>query len=290
MDHKEKAKLQQNVINDIHGSQKKRKIGNSSYPEWLITKEQLPTRKETRIGEMVAMKRKCIINTTDTAIKKLQVISTTTQHVAPEFKSIGSAFGNIFTAHIRKLKVPDGHNYQNYLLSDTYFQGYYSLSLNTNSEQWFSNFKEERNKLEINKMCSLFSIKLFHLFEESLMEHNKTRISYQLKVLNFFQNDGVKQLVSDINGELNNDIQCLSILFMFLSNQLVDNWLPCLIKSHKDTLDIGVKSPAKSNYINPLFDDEVNRLIGWPLFAEINKYRKMMKNKRVFNLSTKRKY
>ena len=101
----------------------------------MITKEQLPTRKETRIGEMVAMKRKCIINTTDNALKKLQVISTISQHVAPEFKSIGSAFGTIFTSYIKKLKLPDVHNYQTYLLNDSYYQGYYSLSLNTDSEK-----------------------------------------------------------------------------------------------------------------------------------------------------------
>ena len=45
--------LQQNVMNDIYGSNKKRKIGNSSYPEWMINEENLPTRKEMRIGETV---------------------------------------------------------------------------------------------------------------------------------------------------------------------------------------------------------------------------------------------
>ena len=37
--------LQHNVVNDVKSSNKKRNIGNSSYPEWMINKEHQPMRK-----------------------------------------------------------------------------------------------------------------------------------------------------------------------------------------------------------------------------------------------------
>lgn len=100
------------------------------------------------------------------------------------------------------MKLPDGHNYQTYLLNDIYYQGYYSLSLNTESEQWFLNVKEERNKTEVIKLCNLFSLNLFHLFEDSLMESNKSCILLQLKVLRFLQSNGMRELVLNIYDEL----------------------------------------------------------------------------------------
>ena len=63
------------VMNDIKSSNKKRKIGNLSYPEWMINKEQLPIRKETRIEVVVTSKRKMIKDFIDTALKSLTPIS-----------------------------------------------------------------------------------------------------------------------------------------------------------------------------------------------------------------------
>ena len=60
--------LQHNVMNDIKSSNKKRKIGNSSYPEWMINKEHQPMRKETRIGEQVTLKRAKIKEIIDIAL------------------------------------------------------------------------------------------------------------------------------------------------------------------------------------------------------------------------------
>ena len=50
--------------------------------------------------------------------------------VSADFVSVGSAFGTIFLDDIVALSLPDGLNYQTYCLNDTFFQGYYSLSLN----------------------------------------------------------------------------------------------------------------------------------------------------------------
>ena len=65
-------------------------------------------------------------------------------------------------------------------MTDTFFQGYYSLSLNNISENWFNNFKSETNKEEVVLLCKLLSNELFHLFEQSLMEQNKTRVSTEM--------------------------------------------------------------------------------------------------------------
>ena len=88
--------LQQNVINDIHGYQKKKIKGNSSYPASMSTEEYLPVRKETRIGDHVVMKRKRIETITNVAIGKLQVVASCTSYVSSDYQSFGSAFGNIF--------------------------------------------------------------------------------------------------------------------------------------------------------------------------------------------------
>ena len=132
--------LQQNVMNDIHSSQKKRKIGNSSYPEWMVDSENLPLRKETKIGETVTMKKSSIQLKMDIALEALSSDIPSVNKVVIDFISIGSAFGGIFSSEINNLNLPDGQTYQIYCLCDSYFQGYYSLALNTSSEEWFTSF------------------------------------------------------------------------------------------------------------------------------------------------------
>ena len=142
------------------------------------------------------------------------------------------------------MKLPDGHNYQTYLLNGEYYQGYQSLSLNAECEQWFTNVKEERKKTDIIKLCNLFSIKLFHLFEISLMESKKSHVSYQLTILKIMQSNDMREFLLNINDDLKHDPQCLLLLFMFLSNKLIDNYLPSIITSHKDfiiTTTISIK-------------------------------------------------
>ena len=151
------------------------------------------------------MKRKSIEVKTQVAIKNLHIGDVCSSYVSLEFQSIGSAFGIIFNDYIKELKLPDGHNYQNYLLNDSYYQGYYSLSLGTNSEKWFATVNERKNKDEVIKLCNIFTNKLLHLFEGSLMEQDKTRVSFQLKVLSFIQSNGIKELVLNINDDLKHD-------------------------------------------------------------------------------------
>ena len=110
------------------------------------------------------------------------------------------------------------------------------------------------------------------------MEVDKSRVSYQLTLLNFIQQDGMKELITDINDDIKHDSQCLLLLFMFLSNKLIHSWLPCLLKSHKDSLTPVSSYNKKIDHINIISDGEVNRLVGWALFAEIKKYRKLLKN------------
>jgi len=170
-------------------------------------------------------------------------------------------------------------NYQTYCLSDTFFQGYYPLSLNDTTQNWFSSFKEEIHKEEIVELCKILSKELFHLFEHSLMEHNKTRVSFQLNILQFLQNNGIEKVVKNSSPTFNKNSRCLLILFMFLSKKLVDNWLPELILKHKKKMIITV--PNLSNKGNPYVDGEVNRIVGWALYATIKKYQKLMKKTRI---------
>jgi len=60
----------------IKSSNKKRKIGNSSYPEWQINKEHKPMRIETRIGDQVKMRRTEIKDIIDKAFKHSVLIQT----------------------------------------------------------------------------------------------------------------------------------------------------------------------------------------------------------------------
>ena len=165
------------------------------------------------------MKRKRIEIITDVTIGKLQVEGSCSSYVCSDYQSFGSAFGNIFNGYIKSLMLPDGQNYQTYILNDIYYQGYYSLSLGTMSEQWSANMKEQNNKEVVIKLCNVFTTKLFQLFEKSLMEVDKSRVSYQLTLLNFMQQDGMKELLTDINDDIKHDSQCLLLLFMFLSNK-----------------------------------------------------------------------
>ena len=126
--------LQQNVMNDIYGSQKKRKVGNLSYPEWMLDKEHLPLRKKTRIDEVVTMQQSSIKLKLEIALKLLSTGICLLNKVALDFISIGSVFRNRFTTEINNLTLPQDHTYQAYCLNYTYFQGYYSLSLNASSE------------------------------------------------------------------------------------------------------------------------------------------------------------
>ena len=80
-------------MNDIKSGNKKRKIGNSSYPEWQINKEHLPIRKETRIGEVVTSKRNKIKDIIDAALQSLNANSQQGTIVSADFVSVRSAFG-----------------------------------------------------------------------------------------------------------------------------------------------------------------------------------------------------
>ena len=150
------------------------------------------------------------------------------------------------------------------------------MSLNDTTQNWFTNFNNEINKNEIVMLCKILSRELFHLFEDSLMEQNKHRVSFQLKILQFLQNDGIEMVLKESCPTFNKNSKCLLILFMFLSKKLVDNWLPELIKTHKSKL-ILTSSTISSN-VNPFVDGEVNRIVGWALYATIIKYEKLTKN------------
>ena len=267
--------LQQNVMNDIKASNKKRKVGNCSYPEWQLNKEHLPIRIETRIGQDATNKRTEIRDIIDKAFDTFSVDANNGSIVSSNFASIGSAFGTIFIDEIIALSLPDGMNYQTYCLSDTFFQGYYSLSLNDTTQNWFTSFKDEVNKEEIVVLCKILSKELFHLFERSLMEHNKNRVSFQLNILQFLQKNGIERVLKSSSPTFNKNSRCLLILFMFLSKKLVDNWLPDLIQKHKSKLLVTL--PKISNKTNPYIDGEVNRIVGWALYATIVKYEKLLK-------------
>ena len=265
--------LQQNVMNDIKSSNKKRKIGNTSYPEWMINKEQLPIRKEIRIGEVVTFKRKQIKDLIDTALTSLTPNCIKGTVVSSNFISVGSAFGTLFLDDILALSLPDDLNYQSYCMTDTFFQGYHSLSLNSRSETWFNNFAKESYTSEVDTMCKLFSTKLFHLFEQSLMQHNKTRVSFQLNILEFLQNNGIETLVNNLAPTLKDNSNCLLILFIFLSKKFVDEWVPHLIQIHKQKICLTHSTFSKVPFNS--VDGEVNRIVGWALFATLKKYHKM---------------
>ena len=148
--------------------------------------------------------------------------------------------------------------------------------MNDTTQNWFTSFKEEINKAEIVDLCKILSKELFHLFEHSLMEQNKNRVSFQLNILQFLQKNEIERVVKHSSPTFNKNSRCLLILFMFLSKKLVDNWLPDLIKKHKRKMIVTI--PTISNKVNPYIDGKVNRIVGWALYATISKYEKLLKN------------
>ena len=102
------------------------------------------------------------------------------------------------------------------------------------------------------------------------MEHNKSRVSFQLNILQFlpkkWDRKGSKELIINIQQ----NPRCLLVLFMSLSKKLVDNWLPELIQKHKNKML--VTNPSLSNEVKPYVDGEVSMIVGWDLLATINKY------------------
>ena len=81
---------------------------------------------------------------------------------------------------------------------------------------------------------------------------------------------------------LTQNYKCLLILFIFLSRKFVDIWLPHLIQVHKHKISITVSSSCKVSITS--VDGEVNRIVGWALFATLKKYHKMAKNNENENL------
>jgi len=193
--------------------------------------------------------------------------------VSSDFVSVGSAFGTIFLEEIVALSLPEGMNYQTYCLTDTFFQGYYSLSLNNPSEIWFNDFKSEIHKEEVVILCKLLSNELFRLFEESLMEQNKTRVSFQLNILEYLQGDGIDNVLKNASPTFKENKKCILILFIFLSKKLLNKWLPYLINVHKQKMLPTVATTTKKSVFN--VDGEVNRIVGWALFATLKKYQKI---------------
>ena len=81
-------------------------------------------------------------------------------------------------------------------------------------------------------------------------------------------------LVSGCVSNLKEHKNYLLIIFLFLSNKLIDEWLPSIIKKRKTSLDQNTnvtENFKQSITINPFIDGEVNRLVGWALYASINK-------------------
>ena len=76
------------------------------------------------------MKRAKIRKIIGITLRSLSIDSNKGSIVSSNVASIGSAFGTILLDEIVTVSLPDGLNYQTYCLSDTCFQGYYSLSLN----------------------------------------------------------------------------------------------------------------------------------------------------------------
>lgn len=107
------------------------RVGNCLYPEWVVYKEHLPMRKESRIGKVDTMKLSSIHMNTDIVMRLIFTYITLWNKVALNFISKDSAFDNIFFTYIKTLILPDGHNYQTDSLIDSDFQCYYSLSLHT---------------------------------------------------------------------------------------------------------------------------------------------------------------
>lgn len=61
----------------------------------------------------------------------------------------------------------------------------------------------------------------------------------------------------------------------------MNGWLPTIIKIWKESL--WQIHSEQSNNTNLSINGEVNRLVGWALFASIKKYKKIAKTKMVIN-------
>lgn len=73
---------------------------------------------------------------------------------------------------------------------------------------------------------------------------------------------------------------------MFLSNALIDEWLPTIIKIRKESLCKNTSNPEhseQSNNINPFIDGEVNILVGWAIFASLKKTKRFLITKLAVN-------
>ena len=60
------------------------------------------------------------------------------------------------------------------------------------------------------------------------------------------------------------------------------------IKKHKASITPVSSYNKKSGHINIISDGEVNRLVGWALFVEIKKYRKLLKNTNDLKISKRK--
>ena len=225
--------LQYNVMNDIYASNKKRKVGNSSYLEWMIHEENIPMRKEMRIGSTVIKNSSRINLLLGEVLGSLPGYNTSTTILSSEFKSIGSAFGFLFKEDLLLLTLPNGQNYQRYCISNPFFQGYYSLVLDTKYEQWFVEFTSVQSMNNINVLCRVITVKLFHLFEDSLLQLEKSRVSFQLNILIFVQSKDIKTILGNISPGFGHSRGCLLVLFIFLSRWMIDIWLPDVINRYK---------------------------------------------------------
>lgn len=141
----------------------------------MVTMKYQTIRKETRIGEVVTIKRGKIRGNSDITLLDYSQGSV----VSFTYVSIGSAFGAIFLDEKVTLSLPDSLNYQTYSLSDTLFQSHYALLLNYISEDWFSSFTSKGKKEDVVDLCKLLSNELFHLLEQSSMEQYKSSIPFK---------------------------------------------------------------------------------------------------------------
>ena len=132
----------------------------------MINEEDIPIRKETRIGDTVIKNSSRIKFLINTVLDSLSEQSTCISILPRDFQSIGSAFGSLFKEELIILTFPNKMNYQTYCVSDPYFQGYNSLTLDITNDIWFLNITKEENTDDILVLCRVMIVKLFHLFEE----------------------------------------------------------------------------------------------------------------------------
>ena len=123
--------------------------------------------------------------------------------------------------------------------------------------------------------CRIMSGKLFHLFEDSLLQLDKSRVSFQLNILNFVQSKDFEAILETVSTCLKDSRGCLLVLFIFLSTQMIDSWLPDLINRYEQKSKLITRSTKSTLCVNIYCDGEVNRVVGWVLFTCIRKYEKI---------------